>query len=172
MMEGMGEKKRTEIVRGFIGELKKTLLEKMGTDLVSIVLYGSYARGRAEYGSDVDILIIAKNLSSSPIERQVFFNRILMEIEAPLREKLRSTGWFPYISAILKTPEEADRVSRIYFDMVEEAKIFYDKGDFFKALLDRIKKRLQELGAKKIQVGKMWYWDLKPDYKPGDVFEI
>lgn len=56
--------------------------------------------------------------------------------------------------------------------MVDEAQILYDRGDFFKVILDRVRERLKTLGAKKIRKGTMWYWDLKPDYKPGEVFEI
>ncbi|MCX8117946.1 MAG: hypothetical protein N3G78_08460 [Desulfobacterota bacterium] len=72
----------------------------------------------------------------------------------------------------MKTPQEANLGSRIYFDMIEEAKILYDREDFFKGLLSRVREKLERLGAKKIQVGKMWYWDLKPDYRPGEIFEI
>ena len=166
------DKERIEIIFRFIEHLAQELQEKIGDDLISVILYGSYARGQIGVGSDVDILIIARNLSPSSLDRQVFFNKILPVVEEPLRKGLHRMGYFPYISAILKTPEEANRVSRFYFDMIDEAKIFLDKDDFFKSVLERVRKRLKELGAKKIQVGKMWYWDLKPDYRPGDVFEI
>jgi predicted nucleotidyltransferase len=172
MVELFYDKKRLEIAFNFIERLVEMLKEKIGEDLVSVVLYGSYARGEIEFESDVDILIIAKGLPFSSLERQAFFTKILSEVEAPLRQNLSRIGWYPYTSAILKTPEEADRISRIYFDMIEDAKIHYDKGDFFKGVLKKVKKKLEELGAKKIQVGKMWYWDLKPDYKPGEIFEI
>jgi uncharacterized protein len=160
------------MVLGFIEHLAQALEEKIGEDLISVVLYGSYARGQIQEGSDVDLLIVARNLPPSSLDRQVFFNKILLAVEEPFRKNLHGTGFSPYISAILKTPEEAGRVSRFYFDMVDEAKIFLDRDDFFKSVLERVEKRLKDLGAKKIQVGKMWYWDLKPDYRPGDVFEI
>ncbi len=172
MAEFFVQAERTEIVFQFMEHLASAVRDQMGEDLVSIVLCGSFARGQIGEGSDVDILIIARNLPSSSLDRQVFSNKILLKVEEPLRKKLQGTGWFPYISVILKTPDEASRVSRFYFDMIEEAKIFFDKEDFFKSVLEGVKSRLKELGAKKIQVGKMWYWDLKPDYRPGDIFEI
>ncbi|MCY4660185.1 MAG: hypothetical protein OXF93_10300 [Acidobacteria bacterium] len=27
-------------------------------------------------------------------------------------------------------------------------------------------------GACRLWLGNAWYWDLKPDYKPGDVFDL
>ena len=41
------------------------------------------------------------------------------------------------------------RLSPLYLDMVEDAIIAYDKDDFFKKILERVRKRLEELGVKK-----------------------
>ncbi len=172
MAQSLDEKKLFEIVSEVLNYLLERLKESLGESLVSFVLYGSYARGQIDPESDVDILIIAEGLSDSSLDRQAFFTRILNEVTASFKETFKQEGWFPYISAMLKTPQEADRISRIYFDMIEEAKILFDKNDFFKGVLRKVKVRLKELGARKIQVGKMWYWDLKPDYRPGEIFEI
>jgi hypothetical protein len=56
--------------------------------------------------------------------------------------------------------------------MVEDSRILFDKDDFFKKELERLRARLESLGAKRIWKGNAWYWDLKPDYKYGDEFEI
>jgi hypothetical protein len=56
--------------------------------------------------------------------------------------------------------------------MIAEAKIFFDKEGFFESVLRKVAGRLKELGAKKVLVGKMWYWDLKPNYRAGDIFEL
>ena len=56
--------------------------------------------------------------------------------------------------------------------MTEEAIILYDKNAFFAGLLERLRRRLQELGARKKRIGKAWYWDLKPDFRPGEVIEL
>jgi len=172
MIELKDEKKRFETVSRVMDPLLKTLKQSLGENLVCVVLYGSSARGQMGPESDVDILIVAEGLSPSSLERQVFFTQILNEVEASLKETVKQEDWVPYISATLKTPKEAVHISRIYFDMIEEAKILYDRKDFFKGVLRKVKARLEELGAKRIQVGKMWYWDLKPDYRPGEIFEL
>ena len=168
----MREKERLATIFNSIERLVETLKKCLGENLISVVLYGSYARGQSSPESDVDILIIAEGLSPHQLERQAILTKILQEIETPFRQTLKQTGWYPYISAVLKTPQEADGISRIYFDMLSAARIFFDKGGFFATVLEKVRKRLEELGAKRVQVGKMWYWDLKPDYRPGEIFEL
>jgi len=36
----------------------------------------------------------------------------------------------------------------------------------------RMRARLAALGARRVWRGSTWYWDLKPDYRPGEVFEL
>lgn len=172
MTELLDGKDRSKKVSRVTESLLEILKQRLGEKLVSVVLFGSYARGQITPESDVDILIIAEGLSSSSLERQALFTKIINEVESSLRDILSELGSLPYVSAILKTPQEADRISRIYFDMINEAKILYDRNDFFKGVLRKVRTRLEELGAKRIQIGKMWYWDLKPDYRPGEIFEI
>jgi len=35
-----------------------------------------------------------------------------------------------------------------------------------------LKTSLAILGSRRIWTGDTWYWDLKPDFKPGEVFEL
>jgi len=58
------------------------------------------------------------------------------------------------LSPILLTPEEASRVSPLYRDMVEDAVIVYDKDGFFGNVLDKLDKRLRELGSKRVWMAK------------------
>jgi len=44
----------------------------------------------------------------------------------------------------------------------------YDRADFFKEVLERLRKGLESLRARKVRIGGRWYWDLKPDYKFGE----
>jgi hypothetical protein len=38
--------------------------------------------------------------------------------------------------------------------------------------MTRLRERLATLGARRVWRGNAWFWDLKPDYQPGDVFEL
>ena len=56
--------------------------------------------------------------------------------------------------------------------MVEDARILFDRDGFFAAVLERLRARLEALGARRVWRGNAWFWDLKPDYVPGEVFEL
>ena len=44
-----------------------TLKEKLSNDLIAAALFGSYARGDYQEGSDIDILLIARNLPDESV---------------------------------------------------------------------------------------------------------
>lgn len=145
------------------------LKQEQGANLVSFVLYGSVARGQAKDDSDIDLLIVCEDLPDDRFER----NRVFINIENRLPGALGVNPMdFPYISTVLKTKKEAEYHSPLYLDMVEDGKILFDKGSFIQKVFSDIKERLEELGAKRIWIGNKWYWDLKPDFKPGEVVEI
>jgi hypothetical protein len=50
--------------------------------------------------------------------------------------------------------------------------LFFDRDGFFAGVLDRLRVSLRRLGARRIRTGSTWYWDLKPDFKPGDRIEL
>lgn len=56
--------------------------------------------------------------------------------------------------------------------MTEEALLFHDKDSFLAGLLEQLRKRLCELGARRKYPGKIHFWDLKLDLQPGDVIEL
>ncbi len=139
--------------------------------LISVVLFGSVARQTQRYDSDVDVLIIAKDLPEGRMKRVREFEKVERRLE-PFLKELSKEGINTYISPILKTPEEALSGSPLFLDMVDDAKIVFDRDGFFRKILERLKVRLSELHARRIWKGNAWYWDLKPDYKPGEIFEL
>jgi predicted nucleotidyltransferase len=166
---------KEELIRIYETLLKKTIHEirrHFDKDLVSVVLYGSLARGEVRKDSDIDLLIILGSLPKERLKRQDIFIKMENEIDREIKRIYEKWGLFPYISPILKTKEEAKNISPLYLDMVTDARILYDKDDFFKKILEKLKIKLNSLHAKKIKVGEKWYWDLKPDYKFGEVISI
>ena len=65
-------------------------------------------------------------------------------------EELETKGYHIYFSPIIKSVEEAKRISPLYLDMVEDAVILYDREGFFQNILTRLRKRLKELGAREL----------------------
>ena len=90
----------------------------------------------------------------------------------PILKELARENLHPYFSPIFKTPEEALKGSPLFLDMTQEVEILFDRDGYFRKIRDRLKKRLQELGSQRIWKGKMWYWVLKPDLRPGEVIDL
>ncbi len=146
------------------------LLETFGADLISLVLFGSVARGAAKPESDIDLLIILKD---APVS---YYRRLepIIDIELKLREEaFETTDAAPMFSSIVLSKEEAMENRNIFLDMIDGSIILYDKNNFFKNRLKELKKRLLQLGSEKIVLkDKTWYWNLKPDGAMGEVIEL
>ena len=78
----------------------------------------------------------------------------------------------PEVSPVLKTPLEVEQGSPLFLDMVDDAILLVDRDGFLSQVLQNLRDRLARLGARRIWRGNAWFWDLKPDYKPGEVFEL
>ena len=159
-------------IQPVLDEFVRLLRAEYGRDLVSVVLYGSVARGKATNDSDVDLLVVCRKLPQDLWQRYDRLRPIEQRLEPDLQAIQAKTGWYPYLSIQIRSTEEAERTSRTYFDMVEEAILLVDEGGFFTKVLDRIAARMKTLGSRRVWIGDKWYWDLKPDLVWGEVFEI
>ncbi len=142
-----------------------------GDRLVSLVVFGSVARGTPNADSDIDLLIVAEGLPRGRTRRMQEF-RAVKALLAPALAHSSAQGVHTRLSPILKTPEEVRAGSALFLDMTEDAKTLVDRDGFMEGYLRDLRGRLAMLGARRVWRGEHWYWDLKPDYKPGDVFEI
>ena len=154
-----------------LSQLLSELRARYGERLIACAVFGSVGRGTPRYDSDIDLLIVAHELPRGRFSRLEEF----LPVEARLQPAL--DGSAPdqpsiALSPIFKTKEEVEAGSPLFLDMVEDARILYDRDGFLAGYLDRLKRRLGELGARRIRRGNAWYWELKPDLKPGEVFTL
>ncbi|MCH4816431.1 MAG: nucleotidyltransferase domain-containing protein [Saccharolobus sp.] len=160
-----------EPYKSLLEKLIKLLLEEFGDRLISVVVYGSVARGDNRKDSDVDLLIVISRLPKTLTERIMLFEKVENKIEDYI-EKLMNEGYYISFSPIIKTPEEAIRFSPIYMDMTEDAIILYDRDNFFRKVLEETRERLLKLGFERVWISKKtWYWR-KKDYKFGEVIDF
>jgi len=139
--------------------------------LVSLAVFGSVGRSTPRPDSDIDLLLVADPLPDGRMQRVAEFE----EVERRLQDSLasaRRAGVETRLSPVFKTPREIQERSPLLLDLVHDARILVDREGFLQGILQGLRERLAELGAQRIWRGNAWYWDLKPDYRQGEVFEL
>lgn len=131
-----------------------------GESLVTLAAFGSQVQGRERPESDLDLLIVAEGLPRRRLERQ----RLVLE-----QAHRVSDAFAERVSIIALTPEEARPVKPYYLGFLEGYRLLVDRGGFFEGVLERLRRRLAELGSRRLtdELGNP-YWDLKPDYVLGE----
>lgn len=161
----------SQTLRGAAERYAGLLRETLAGNLVSVVLFGSVARGEATADSDLDLVIVCEDLPEGRFSRL----RLLEDADRRFEDellRLRSLGIRTRLARIVKTRGEAARVVPLYLDLVDDACLLYDRGDFFSSLLSRLRSLLATLGAERRVRGRVRYWVLKPDLAPGEVIEL
>ena len=160
-----------EPYKSLLEKLTKLLQEEFQDKLISVVLYGSVARGDNRKDSDIDLLLVIKDLPKTITERVILFDKVERKLDDYIM-RLMDDGYYITLTPVLKTPEEAMRFSPIYMDMTEDAIILYDENEFFRKVLEKTKKRLKELGFERVWLSKkVWYWR-KRNYKFGEMIDF
>jgi predicted nucleotidyltransferase len=133
-------------------EFVEACKEKFKENLISIVLFGSYARGNFKETSDVDLLVIVKDLPESVWERDKLIKEITWKIFLKYDEDLQP---------ILSTPEEIIMAMKnnnpIFFGILLGYKIIIDEGNFFeKSLKEIVASRIVKNPPLFVYGGKIW----------------
>jgi predicted nucleotidyltransferase len=160
-----------EPIERFFGLLAEQAAGFYGDRLVSLAVFGSHASGRARPGSDLDVLIVLSEASARRRLRLDEFDRLEERLAGALAS-LDQAGWPLDLSPVIRTRDEAEGFSVLYLDMTVDVRVLIDRGEFLRRRLNRLRARLEELGARRQPLDGGWYWVLKEDYRPGEVFEI
>ena len=145
----------------------ETWSAEQGERLISLVLFGSVARGHPHRTSDIDLIVVAEGLPWSLAERRRPYLQAW--------ERARVAHNLPHIewNLIVKSPEEARVHSPLYLDIGEEGILILDRGGLSGGVLSARRERMRALGSRRVYLANgTWYWDLKPDFRFGEVVEI
>ena len=119
-----------------IEKITKDIKTLFGEGLISVVLFGSYAKGKQKNRSDIDILVIVDNLPSTRKEK---LSLILL-----ITRKYLSLG--KTVSMILHSREEIKNGFEYYNPLLlsisENYKLLYDPNAFFLTLMKDIKNKI------------------------------
>ena len=158
------KRRRTDMKRINLSAVVTEMRSRFGENLVSLVLFGSHARGEGGPQSDVDLCAVFRDLPRSCWKR----NNLVHPVARACEERYG----FPHLSIMSLTVEEICSHPPIMLDMVTDAFILFDDGTFEREI-ENLRERMNELGSRKVYLDDgTWYWDLKPDMKVGEVFAL
>lgn len=142
--------------KDFASRLVEAYKTYLGNKLISIVFFGSRARGNYSKSSDYDILIIAEPLPERHLARMSYIRG------APL------LNFEENISVIAKTPEEFDSCfPPLYLDIALDGKILIDKNKFIEKRLKKIREIIETSSLHRVKRGNEFFWRWKSPKKPG-----
>ncbi len=131
----------------FARRLVETLRAAFGERLVSVVLFGSHARGEARAESDIDIFLVVKGLAESPLDR-------IGEVRRPLAGRIRER-----VAFIAKTPEEIlAGLPSFYLDLALDGRVLFDTG-FFRDRQAVLRRLIEEAGLRRVVRGGEYSWE-------------
>jgi len=128
----------------------------LGNRLISLVLFGSHARGDAKETSDYDLFIIAQELPPRPFQRVLF-------IRGPLKGQYQER-----FCIIAKTPKEVLKdFPPLFLDLGLDGIILFDRNDFFKKLQVKIRDIIRQAGLQRKRDNEKFYWEWQNPPKKG-----
>jgi hypothetical protein len=143
----------------------------LGDDLVAIALFGSVARGEAGPESDLDLYVVTRSARSLLLDPHLDRTRQIRE-SAEYRLLARQ-GYRPDPMPVFQTEEQLVAHPWILLDIAHQGVVLYDPEGVLARELEAVRRRLVELGARRVErPDGSWYWDLKPDWRPGEIIEL
>lgn len=142
-----------------------------GERLVALAVFGSCARDTMRPDSDIDFLIVADGLPDGRMKRVREFEPVEDNLLSTLRN-LAGSGIHTSLSPVFKTPAEVCQGSPLFLDMTESVRMLFERDNFLSNYLADFKERLKAQGARKVPFKGGYYWELKPDYREGDVINL
>ena len=149
------------------------LLKRYGVRLVGVLLFGSVARGDWNESSDMDLMIVLDRL----VEGRRGTLREMLKVKSDLRgtreyKEAVAKGFFSSIDVYPLGMDEATRFRRMYLDALTEGIVLFEKDEFLHRLIDSFRKRLRELGSRRIETPGVGHYWVIADVKPGEVIEL
>ena len=106
-------------------------------NILGIVLYGSIARKNYSKFSDIDTLVVSNLSFLSSLQ---LVEQTANKLEPLRRELLVSKGNFLNISPLILTPPDLEEFHPIFFDIVEQGIILFERGRIITNFISRIRK--------------------------------
>ena len=134
------------------------LRARLGENLVSLVLYGSVARGEPNEFSDYDFYVIAENLPKKPVSRIRFLRGLTFGLRLNRAHSIRG-----------KSPDEMRDILPLFLDLAVDGVIVYDKNHFIRNFLRRVLEKIDEHKLVRYRTRDGFYgWRIDRPIKKGE----
>lgn len=143
-----------------------------GEALVTVALFGSWARDMATPVSDIDVLVVVDDLPKGRTRRVESFDAVESATASVRRVIWTESTEIPELSPLFRTPEEVLQGSPLFLDMTEWCEILWDREGFFASYLEKLRGKMARLGTRRRKAKGGYYWEYKPDLKPGEVVDL
>jgi len=151
---------------GIFGRIIDYYAERM----VSLVVFGSYARGEPRLDSDLDLFVVLTSGKWSRLSERT--EEFVVNIEEFCDEDLQALfeeGISMEISPVIVTMDEARNFLPLYLDMVSDCLVIADRRGFFAGVLERVRGQMIRWGSRRIEMSGHWLWEICPGLKWNEV---
>jgi len=146
-----------KMITGILDHILKESVKRWGGDLVSMVLFGSFARGDVHEHSDVDLLLVVKELPKDWRQRsavELSLERMGLQLSRP-------------IQVVLVKPDEVrlavDNITPFLLEIRESYCCLLDRDGFFQDEMRRLGEVLFARGVRKLAEHK---WEVPELARP------
>lgn len=160
------------VFRDYLYNFVRLMKEKYHEDLLSIILFGSVARGKWNNESDIDLFIIFTNKSSIKNGLNNQLTKIISDYER--KSKLKNSKGdrlFSTIQDISLLLKDLHTFRTIFYDIAMDGIILFDRNKTGFHFLKRIRKRIEEKGLRRVFIKENdYYWER--NVKFGEIIEL
>lgn len=133
-----------------LGRAVNALRQHLGDRLLAAAHFGSTARGDARPDSDIDVLVVVRDL---PREA-----RAISECLGPVRDPLFDTP----VSFVPRSAEEFERdITPLHLDLALDARVLFERDGYLSNRLSLVRRRLDEAGLYR-GTDRFWHWRRVP----------
>ena len=150
-----------------LSDLRAVLAER----LVAVALYGSVARQVARPTSDIDLFLVHHG-----DRHHALCTFVEVEIrlrDDPVTDTLRARGVPTKPMPVFRSEAGLADTPWLLLDIAHHGIMLFDPRGVLTRKLEYVRKRLAELGSRRVELDDgSWYWDLKPDLRPGEIVAL
>ena len=160
----------SEIHRQCLVAVLRRIVGYYGTRLVSLIVFGSYARREPRLNSDLDLLVILGSGSWSRLSERT--EEFVGNVEQPCDDELQmlfEEGISMDLSPVILLREEAKGFLPFYLDMVGNSLTIEDHDGFFSDVLEKVKGQMARWGSERVNVSGHWLWEIRPGLKWNEI---